>query len=83
MHALATMDVANNNLSGAVPRGWGSPESVFVTEGVGCRYSFEATCACGNVKSAGFLAIIIVIIINIITRISCQQARCVLKTSCS
>lgn len=33
MPALMTMDVANNNFSGAVPKGWGTPQSVLITQG--------------------------------------------------
>ncbi len=33
MPSLLLMDMANNNFTGAVPKGWGSPQSVLITEG--------------------------------------------------
>ncbi len=31
--SLATLDVANNNLSGVLPAGLGTPQSVLITQG--------------------------------------------------
>lgn len=38
MPQLAQLDVANNNLSGTVPSGWGSAQSQFVTKGESAKY---------------------------------------------